>query len=285
MLTPHFTEALARERIDTLHRQASQERLARSVRRRRGPGRAGTSGRQRLAHGVGRLDDLAARIARVRDALRSEPGARTPGRSNQTEEARRRVMLTPDQRGAGPDRVVVRLGRHAGSDPRAGAVVRSSVDGTEVTAAGPGPADPVACHTAAVLLTRIALAHAEGHRARLDREVDGAGADGLRLDGQVLGAGEFLGGSLLLLHTLIVELATSAGSHPLEVTRGLVVAADVDWVFAAKPGAARHPVSGRPGRPASDRMRIDLHRHGDRWRSSGICGAVMPCRRARRWRS
>lgn len=105
-------------------------------------------------------------------------------------------------------------------------------------AAAPAPADPVACHTAAVLLARIALAHAEGRRARLDRELDGAGADGLRLDGEVLGAGELVGGSLLLVHTLIVELAASAGSRPLEVARGLVVAADVDRVFAAS--QARH---------------------------------------------
>jgi hypothetical protein len=51
-----------------------------------------------------------------------------------------------------------------------------------------------------------------------------AGADGLRLDLQVLGASELIGGSLLLLHTLIVELAASGGSQPLEIARGSVEA-------------------------------------------------------------
>jgi hypothetical protein len=68
MLRPHLGDALARERIDTLLREADAERLAASVRR-RGPIPARPGGLSRSARARARLDSLIARIGRLRAAL------------------------------------------------------------------------------------------------------------------------------------------------------------------------------------------------------------------------
>ncbi len=98
--------------------------------------------------------------------------------------------------------------------------------------AKPTPPSQTACHTAAVLLARLALAQAEHRPLRLDQELSGTEADHLVIDGDTLGTPELVAGALVI-HDLVRQLAATADSSLLQVVQQQVLAAEVDRILAA----------------------------------------------------
>ncbi len=99
--------------------------------------------------------------------------------------------------------------------------------------AKPTPPSQTACHTAAVLLARLALAQAEHRPLRLDQELSGTEADHLVIDGDALGTPELVAGALLVIHDLVRQLAATADSSLLQVVQQQLLAAEVDRILAA----------------------------------------------------